>query len=636
MATDIEQMVLSISADTRSAVRALKKFGVDVNNVANDSEKAFTRPEKQVERLGHAMGKSSVQTANLAAQFQDIAVQLQSGTSPFTVALQQGTQISAALGGGQGGLGGTVKALGAAFLSVVSPVSLATIALITLGGVGVQYLTSLSSGTKDLDETLKEHKALISSIKEAYGDAAAGLEQYSRQSSDVLATQARASVAQLAASLQSEVESVLRDLGGRIGSHGQSLFKVDAEFAPFRDAIIELRKTAREGEPDIAAFRRSVAAIANADPTNKALQELAARVLDLTGDADRAGGALDAMRRGLDAITGSASVGAQAIQDYRAAIEDLSKIALPDLSPRQQADAAFAQAMFTAPDAAARKSAEETYAASLTRINTEEQKLADERAKREATRAAKRGARSTERDQERINQVIDGLTFEAEQLGRTAREQEIYNAVAAAGVDITSQYGQQIAGLAGHLYDMQAAQQQAIQQMDEMRSRASNVLSGFSQDIRNGVDAADALKNALGRVLDSVIDIGLQSAVTNLFGKSGTADAGLLGGLFSGLFGRAGGGPVQGGQAYTVGERGPETFIPNVSGRIAPNHARGQSSETFAPVYQIDARGSQMSEQQFRRILDENNRRVVAQVRGGVSGWVSEDQVRSGAQRGTG
>lgn len=40
--------------------------------------------------------------------------------------------------------------------------------------------------------------------------------------------------------------------------------------------------------------------------------------------------------------------------------------------------------------------------------------------------------------------------------------------------------------------------------------------------------------------------------------------------VLAGLF-KADGGPVQGGTAYIVGERGPELFVPGVSGAIVPN-----------------------------------------------------------------
>ena len=48
-----------------------------------------------------------------------------------------------------------------------------------------------------------------------------------------------------------------------------------------------------------------------------------------------------------------------------------------------------------------------------------------------------------------------------------------------------------------------------------------------------------------------------------------------------GTSGRAHGGPVSAGRAYTVGEKGPETFIPTASGTILPNGVTGGSSITI-------------------------------------------------------
>src|SRR5690625_1599288 len=54
-------------------------------------------------------------------------------------------------------------------------------------------------------------------------------------------------------------------------------------------------------------------------------------------------------------------------------------------------------------------------------------------------------------------------------------------------------------------------------------------------------------------------------------GSFGSLPRGALG--FGGA--RAMGGPVMSGQAYVVGERGPELFVPPSAGKIIPNHARG-------------------------------------------------------------
>lgn len=607
MATDLEQMVLSISADTRQAVNALKRFGVDVNNVANDTERAFTRPTRQIERMSESLGKSGVQTANLAAQFQDIAVQLQSGTSPFTVALQQGTQIAGALGTGRGGLGGTVAALGGAFAALLSPVSLATVALIALGGIGVQYLTTMFSDTEDLNDQLKAHKDIISSIKDTYGDALDGVELYAKESTAVLEAQARASAIAIGETLKSEVQGILKSSGSFfidpndiIGD--KETFAVKARFQIFSDAILALRQSAQEGEPDVRAFRIAIAEIVNANPGDAKIQELAKALLEMSNDAGRASDALAATQRAISATASVASGSVGAIKEYRDALTDLAKVALPTLSPRQQADAAYARAISSASSPGARAAADAEYVASLERISAAEKKVEDERKAREAESASRRAGRKAERDQERIDDIIKRLQDEATQIGATARQQAIYNAVAAAGVEINSKYGQQIAGLAGHLYDLQEAQAAAVQSMDEMRATASDVLGGFASDLRNGVTAAEALSNALGRVADRLIDIAIQESVTSLFGKSGTTGTGLIGSVFGGLFGRAGGGAVRAGQPYRVGEQGPEVFVPTASGRIVPNSAVGKGGSTFAPTFQIDARGSQMTPSQFQQI----------------------------------
>jgi len=52
-------------------------------------------------------------------------------------------------------------------------------------------------------------------------------------------------------------------------------------------------------------------------------------------------------------------------------------------------------------------------------------------------------------------------------------------------------------------------------------------------------------------------------------GKSGGVLGSLVGPLL-GSPGRATGGPVTGGRAYMVGERGPEMFVPRGDGRVAP------------------------------------------------------------------
>jgi phage-related minor tail protein len=84
---------------------------------------------------------------------------------------------------------------------------------------------------------------------------------------------------------------------------------------------------------------------------------------------------------------------------------------------------------------------------------------------------------------------------------------------------------------------------------------------------------ADLEKVAIAAFAQIVAGAG-QTDFGSLFGGGGGGGLiGTLAGAVSSLFGapgRATGGPVTGGQAYVVGERGPELFVPTAAGRIGP------------------------------------------------------------------
>ena len=82
-------------------------------------------------------------------------------------------------------------------------------------------------------------------------------------------------------------------------------------------------------------------------------------------------------------------------------------------------------------------------------------------------------------------------------------------------------------------------------------------------------DFGDLLKRMAAQMVTSALFKGLASMFA---GKTGGAA-----GFFSNFFGgaRADGGPVSRGKGYLVGERGPEMFVPGMSGAIVPNGGGG-------------------------------------------------------------
>lgn len=81
---------------------------------------------------------------------------------------------------------------------------------------------------------------------------------------------------------------------------------------------------------------------------------------------------------------------------------------------------------------------------------------------------------------------------------------------------------------------------------------------------------------------------GALSQALGVGGSSGpsTSEMGVFDTFIKGLAGaRASGGPVGTGGTYLVGERGPELFTPNTSGKIIPNHELGGGGSTGGDSY---------------------------------------------------
>ncbi len=111
-------------------------------------------------------------------------------------------------------------------------------------------------------------------------------------------------------------------------------------------------------------------------------------------------------------------------------------------------------------------------------------------------------------------------------------------------------------------------------------AKAGNVLErGLLSAIRRGSLGFDDLKNAAFSAMNEIAAQAVSSGIANLFssgsgGGIGSLLSSAVGALF-GLPGRATGGPVTGGNAYLVGEQGPELFVPGSTGRIEATTALG-------------------------------------------------------------
>ena len=99
-------------------------------------ERAVTGVDPLTGKMARDLGVNRFNTANIAAQFQDIGVTAAMGMNPMTIALQQGTQLSAILNN----MGNPLKGLAQAFSQLINPVALLSIGITGLIAAFVQMV----------------------------------------------------------------------------------------------------------------------------------------------------------------------------------------------------------------------------------------------------------------------------------------------------------------------------------------------------------------------------------------------------------------------------------------------------------------------------------------------------------------
>lgn len=131
--------------------RAGAKTEAQVGRTANATTKlaaSQARAAKTSHTLAAANRSASFQTANLTAQFNDIGIMLAAGQNPMQLALQQGTQINQVMTQMGGGVK-SLKALGPAIMSMISPMSILTIGVIAGGAALTQWAMSAFGASEE-------------------------------------------------------------------------------------------------------------------------------------------------------------------------------------------------------------------------------------------------------------------------------------------------------------------------------------------------------------------------------------------------------------------------------------------------------------------------------------------------------
>jgi hypothetical protein len=260
--------------------------------------------------------------------------------------------------------------------------------------------------------------------------------------------------------------------------------------------------------------------------------------------------------------------------------------------------------------------------------------------------AAKLGEEASEAQRKRVRELFTELqSLRREETERTARMKKIN--------DLVKRGGSASQKLSRETKLLNDAYREGKVTLDEYKQGIKGVQDEFEKATKKTDEAADATKEALERIADSVdqfqqdverafVDLVFEadnfregfanalkalskqlfaealirpitSQLSNLFrnelgvGSNNNTQQTLVSGLLSGLGGlfRAEGGPVAAGKPAIVGERGPELLLPKTNGSVVSNAAmasllttgRGAAPVVNMPIQVVNAPGIQTSTQ---------------------------------------
>ncbi|WP_311028222.1 tape measure protein [Mesorhizobium koreense] len=137
--------------------------------------------------------------------------------------------------------------------------------------------------------------------------------------------------------------------------------------------------------------------------------------------------------------------------------------------------------------------------------------------------------------------LIADLEQEASLIGATDLEREKANALRRAGANATDAEKAKIGELVTKIHDENEAHEQQQAAMEKIADAEKQFVGGLAHDLLNGVSPAEALRNALSRLADTLLNEVLD-AIFRVKSAGAGGGGGLFGGIFSLLGGLFGGG----------------------------------------------------------------------------------------------
>ncbi len=266
--------------------------------------------------------------ANLSYQFNDMAVMLASGQSPFMMLMQQGMQVGQIIG--PYGLQGGMRALGTGLMSfVLNPVNLAVVGFASLAGAVSMFVNSAKSSLPSVEDLLKQQKDLLGELKDLYGDAGKGFGERSPEPEFVIRFRAEMNLEQSTAKMKEDFRTLLENPAFGLNKPYLDLYpemKLPAvnPFIAFQALFEEAQRDLDAGTLKAAELREEIIKLPSASPAVNAVKQEFIAMSEEVAENQRA---VEAFKGALESLPSPRDAGARmlmgTLRDARTAADRL-------------------------------------------------------------------------------------------------------------------------------------------------------------------------------------------------------------------------------------------------------------------------------------------------------------------------
>ena len=277
---------------------------------------AINNGNKALKGTGAVAKLTSNQMLNLSRQGNDVITMFALGANPMQIFASQAGQIYDALEQGPGGIGGSLKAIGASILGFITPAGLAATAIAGLGAAFVAYELSGTKGLESLDVILKRHAENIKLLGDAYEEVTTKQKKLAVISPDAFNFLNEGDTKKLQDKLKASISSIFagateNQLSSSMGALTTETV-VKSFFEPFSKAIQDLENSAK----DTTALQRFVDTVIQFARANPQYTDAATALLDLA----------QSTKKGSKVISDGAFDVAAALQQATKPVDDFAAV----------------------------------------------------------------------------------------------------------------------------------------------------------------------------------------------------------------------------------------------------------------------------------------------------------------------